>query len=126
MLTTTLYFEKPELYPNPSRCIRWDTPWPIGYVDDGAEHVPRAIHSIRVPRPPGGQRLVLNDIKVLHYSFCRPDAHRAVAVDVEDAAVLRRNQKCRQQKGTHGHHGGDLTGRPDEWQAKRGHRTGIG
>jgi len=74
---TTLYFEKPELYPNPGRCIRWDTPWPIGYVDDGAEHVPRAIHSIRVPRPPGGQRLVLNDIKVLHYSFCRPDAHRA-------------------------------------------------
>ena len=74
---TTLYFEKPELYPHPGRCIRADHPWPIGYVDDGVEHVPRKIHSIRIPRPTGGRRLILNDIKIMHYAFCRMDAQRA-------------------------------------------------
>ena len=56
----------------------------------------------------------------------RSDPQRAVAVDVEDAVVLRRNQKRRQQERPDGHHGGDLTGGPDERQANRGHRTGIG
>jgi hypothetical protein len=74
---TVLYFEKPDLFGSPFTAIRRDTPWPLGYVDDGAPHAPRKVHSIRVPTPPHAQHLVVNDVKVLHYSMVRPQAQAA-------------------------------------------------
>jgi glycosyltransferase involved in cell wall biosynthesis len=66
---TVLFFEKPDLYITPYQCIRYDNPWPIGYVDDGAEHKPKAIHSIRVPLPDYARKLHLDEVKVLHYAL---------------------------------------------------------
>jgi glycosyltransferase involved in cell wall biosynthesis len=66
---TVLCFEKPDLYPTPSKCIRYETPWPVGYVDDGAEHRPKKIHSIRIPMPDGAPRLHIKDVKILHYGM---------------------------------------------------------
>lgn len=71
---TVLCFEKPDLYVSPSQCIRFDTPWPLGYVDDGAEHKPKKIHSIRVPMPDYATRLNIYDVKVLHYGLLRQEA----------------------------------------------------
>lgn len=71
---TILYFEKPDLFLRPDQCIRFNTPWPIGYVDDGAEHKPQEIHSIRIPRPDYATKLYINDVKVLHYRLTRPSA----------------------------------------------------
>ncbi|WP_293915226.1 glycosyltransferase family 2 protein [Deinococcus sp.] len=71
---TILCFEKPDLYNTPDLCIRHDTPWPIGYADDGAPHTPKQIHSIRVPMPASAPRLNLHDIKVLHYALTREAA----------------------------------------------------
>jgi hypothetical protein len=70
---TVLLFEKPDLYGVPERCIRYSTPWPLGFVDDGSEHRAQRIHSIRIPSPPHAQRLVLDDVKVLHYAMLRMD-----------------------------------------------------
>ena len=74
---TVLCFEKPDLYLRPNQCIRYDTPWPLGYVDDGVEHQPRQIHSIRIPLPDYATRLYIHDVKILHYAAVRPAAQAA-------------------------------------------------
>ena len=68
---TVLYFEKPDLYLTPNQAIRYSTPWPIGYVDDGIEHQPVKIHSIRIPRPDYAPILHIHDVKILHYGLAR-------------------------------------------------------
>jgi glycosyltransferase involved in cell wall biosynthesis len=74
---TVLYFETPDLFVTPYYCLRHDAPRPLGYVDDGAEHVPEKIHSTRVPAPKHAARLYVEDVKVLHYAYCRIDAQRS-------------------------------------------------
>ena len=72
---TILYFEKPTLLKDTSTAIRYlGGGWPLGYVDDGAEHTPTIIHSTRVPTPAYADKLYLNDIKFLHYALVRLDA----------------------------------------------------
>lgn len=71
---TVLCFEKPDLYISPNRCIRYDIPWPLGYVDDGVKHNPKKIHSIRIPMPDYATRLNIHDVKVLHYGLLRQQA----------------------------------------------------
>jgi glycosyltransferase involved in cell wall biosynthesis len=70
---TVLLFEKPDLYQVAEQCIRYDNPWPLGFVDDGSAHQARRIHSIRIPTPPGAPRLAIDDVKVLHYAMLRLD-----------------------------------------------------
>jgi hypothetical protein len=74
---TVLCFEKPDLLCPPDRCIRYDQAWPIGYVDDGAPHQPKKIHSIRIPVPPDAPKMDISEVKILHYCHTRPDAQRA-------------------------------------------------
>ena len=40
---------------------------PMGYMDDGAKHVGRKIHSPRIPIPNTASTIVLREIKVMHY-----------------------------------------------------------
>ncbi|MFM7366008.1 MAG: glycosyltransferase family 2 protein [Cuspidothrix sp.] len=72
---TVLFFEKPDLFDTTHQCIRTGILTPLGYVDDGAEHQPQKIHSVRIPTPEYATRLHIHDIKVLHYAFVRLDAH---------------------------------------------------
>jgi glycosyltransferase involved in cell wall biosynthesis len=74
---TVLYFEKPDLYLTTGQCIRYARPWPLGYVDDGAEHKPKRIHSIRIPTPKSSPKLHVQDVKILHYALTRMDALRS-------------------------------------------------
>ena len=74
---TVLFFEKPDLFITTHQCIRTGIMTPLGYVDDGAEHKPLPIHSIRIPIPEYALRLHIHDVKVLHYSLTRIDAHAA-------------------------------------------------
>ncbi|MBZ9731296.1 glycosyltransferase family 2 protein [Salegentibacter sp. JZCK2] len=72
---TILYFEKPTLYKNTQCVIRYDGGgWPLGYVDDGAAHLPSVIHSVRIPTPKNAEKLYLDEIKFLHYALVRLDA----------------------------------------------------
>ncbi|MFM7406066.1 MAG: glycosyltransferase family 2 protein [Cuspidothrix sp.] len=74
---TVLFFEKPDLFDTTHQCIRTGILTPLGYVDDGAEHKPQKIHSVRIPMPEYATRLDIHDIKILHYAFVRLDAHAA-------------------------------------------------
>jgi glycosyltransferase involved in cell wall biosynthesis len=76
---SVLCFEKPDLWDGVDRCLRYSTPWPLGYVDDGAPHNPRRVHSIRIPAPEGAPRLHLEDVKILHYALTRLDCQAAKA-----------------------------------------------
>jgi glycosyltransferase involved in cell wall biosynthesis len=76
---TVLCFEKPDLWQGTDRCLRYDTPWPLGYVDDGAAHRARRLHSLRIPTPEGAPRLQVPDVKVLHYALTRLDHQAAKA-----------------------------------------------
>jgi len=70
---TVLCFEKPDLWQGTDLCLRFEMPWPLGYVDDGAEHFARRVHSIRLPTPEGSPRLHVQDVKILHYALARHD-----------------------------------------------------
>jgi hypothetical protein len=71
---TIVCLERVDLYETPDRCMRHDRLTPLGYVDDGVEHVPRDMHSVRVPIPDYAPRLLLRDVAVLHYAALRPAA----------------------------------------------------
>ena len=70
---TILLFEKPDLLPGLDKCLRYPSnPVPLGFVDDGfTTHNPREIHSPRVPQPANAVRLLLPNIKILHYALVR-------------------------------------------------------
>jgi hypothetical protein len=74
---TILYFEKPDLYNSTQEVIRYNNLWPIGYSDDGCEHHPKVIHSIRIPQPEYAEHLYFNNIKILHYALTRPLAQKS-------------------------------------------------
>lgn len=76
---TVLCFEKPDLCEGTEECVRYSSPWPIGYVDDGAVHSASPVHSIRIPTPEGAPRLRLESVKVLHFALVRPGAQQAKA-----------------------------------------------
>ena len=71
---TILYFEKPDLLHSLHQAIRYRSSWPLGYVDDGCEHNPRIIHSVRIPQPDYAVHMDLYNIKILHYALTRPAA----------------------------------------------------
>ncbi|QLE56089.1 glycosyltransferase family 2 protein [Nostoc sp. TCL26-01] len=72
---TVVYFEKPDLFVTTNQCIRTGILTPLAYVDDGAEHKPQSIHSVRIPVPEYATRLHIHDVKILHYAVTRLDAH---------------------------------------------------
>lgn len=72
---TVLYFEKPDLFSTTHQCVRSGIMTPLGYVDDGAEHQPLSIHSVRIPTPEYAEKLHIHDVKVLHYGLTRLEAH---------------------------------------------------
>ncbi len=74
---TVLCFEKPDLFASPEHCVRYDVPWPLGYVDDGAEHKTKKIHGMKVPQPDYAPRMYIHDIKILHYGLTRLDGQRS-------------------------------------------------
>jgi glycosyltransferase involved in cell wall biosynthesis len=82
---TIVCFERVDLYGTPDQCMRHDRLTPLGYVDDGVEHAPRDMHSVRVPIPDYARRLLLDDIAVLHYSALRP---RALAAKLRWYSVI--------------------------------------
>jgi glycosyltransferase involved in cell wall biosynthesis len=71
---TVIWIERLNICPDFEFCYRYDKS-PIGYVDDGAEHIEaKEIHSVRIPMPDYANFLILNDVKVLHYHLTRPFA----------------------------------------------------
>ncbi len=82
---TIVCVDRVDLYETSDRCMRHDRLTPLGYVDDGVEHAPRDMHSVRVPIPDSAPRLWLSDVTVLHYAALRP---RALASKLRWYSVL--------------------------------------
>lgn len=74
---TIIEAEMCDLFQSADRCIRYESPVAVGYIDDGAEHSPRKIHSDRIPTPASAPRLWLSDVTVMHYALTRLDAYRS-------------------------------------------------
>jgi glycosyltransferase involved in cell wall biosynthesis len=90
---TVVHFEKPDLYESVRRCIRYSTPWPLAYCDDGAVHRGRLVHSLRIPIPEGANCLVLEQAKIVHYGLARPKAQRAKSRYYSVLENTRRTQR---------------------------------
>jgi glycosyltransferase involved in cell wall biosynthesis len=43
--------------------------YPLGFMDDGSEHIGGSLHSPRIPEPAFAPRIRLNSIKLLHYGY---------------------------------------------------------
>jgi glycosyltransferase involved in cell wall biosynthesis len=119
---TVLCFEKPDLYLTPNQCVRHDISWPIGYVDDGIEHKPTQIHSIRIPVPDYGHRLYIHDVKIVHYSMIRPGNqaskfrfYSVVENILSTGFVLTRRKKYDSNKLFMGYSKLQLSPSPSEW-----------
>jgi hypothetical protein len=68
---TVICFPKVELYDTPGQCILPGVLKPFGFVDDGSEHLPKTIHSLRLPLPEASPRLYVHDVNVMHYRLTR-------------------------------------------------------
>lgn len=75
---TSFSFEKPDVLPGSANCIRWENNYfPLAYVDDGSVHFPQKIHSRRIPASKFGEDVKIDEIKVLHFGFARPNVQSA-------------------------------------------------
>lgn len=75
---TSVYFEKPDIMPGIKQCIRYNENYfPIAYIDDNIKHVPKTIHSRRIPFNPEGKSLFINDIKFMHFGHVRRNVQSA-------------------------------------------------
>jgi hypothetical protein len=75
---TSVYCEKPNIFLSPANCERRALDFLAAFVDDGVtRHEAKRVHSPRLPAPPGGPTLVLDDVKILHYALARPQGQIA-------------------------------------------------
>jgi glycosyltransferase involved in cell wall biosynthesis len=68
---TVFRFEKPTIFFDTSKTIRYSDGWPLAFKDDGTQHEPKMIHSTRVPTPKHAEQILIKDIKFLHLCFVR-------------------------------------------------------
>ncbi len=69
---TTLYFEKPDVLPGTTECVRYrDNYFALGYIDDRVKHSPVPIHSKRIPGNSKQRAVWINNIKILHFAHAR-------------------------------------------------------
>jgi len=64
---TVVQFPWPTILSGAARYWLYPAPMPLGFMDDGSEHVGRKIHSPRVPLPPHAPILNLHRVAVMHY-----------------------------------------------------------
>ena len=68
----SIFFEKPDLLTNLDKCVRWKKNYfPIGYIDDGKEHVAKKIHSRRLPKNLEVKDVYIDEVKFLHFALTR-------------------------------------------------------
>jgi len=70
---TVLRFQWVNIWPDLETCWVPDEDIPFGFVDDGSDHTGSAIHSRRLPVPPGAPSVVFRRVKVLHYQYTEWD-----------------------------------------------------
>jgi hypothetical protein len=75
---TSVFCEKPNIFLSPANCERRALDFLAAFMDDGVtRHEATRVHSPRLPAPPDGPRLILDDVKILHYALARPQGQIA-------------------------------------------------
>lgn len=74
---TVLAFEKPDILNPLSKCIRHQSYFNIGYIDDGQPHVGSRIHSPRIPFATRRGRYEAQTIRFMHFALTRPIEYRS-------------------------------------------------
>ncbi len=74
---TILTFEKPDVLFPVTKCIRHSEFFKLGYIDDGAPHVGRKFHSVRVPYQTSSPIVAIEGVKFMHFALARPKEYRA-------------------------------------------------
>jgi Glycosyl transferase family 2 len=74
---TVLTFEKPDIISPVTKCIRYNSFFTLGYIDDGAPHTGKKIHSVRVPRKEDSPVVAIEDVKFMHYALTRTIEYRS-------------------------------------------------
>lgn len=70
-LGTVFFFDKPTLAFDEPYVFRYGKGFPLGYLDDGANHESDLIHSTRIPHPMNAPVINIEDIEFLHLCFVR-------------------------------------------------------
>ena len=70
---TVFFFDKPTPLYNLTKALRYKDGFPLGFKDDGSEHIPSLIHSIRIPTPANANKIMIQDIVFVHLCFIRPN-----------------------------------------------------
>lgn len=121
---TIFYFQKQDLYPTPEHYITYQQFFPLGYMDDSAEHVPKKIHSTRIPTPDTSQRLYFSEIKILHYTWTRPECELAkkrmysLIENISKTKNLAQRRQAYSVKNTYMKSNKKLLATPTEWFKK--------
>lgn len=76
-LGTVIKFKKPEVIFHEQKCLLGSGTFPIGYVDDGAEHHGRKIHSTRIPYRATSPVYESSDIVFMHLALSRIKEYKA-------------------------------------------------
>ncbi|MEZ7498690.1 glycosyltransferase family 2 protein [Flavobacterium sp. Arc3] len=70
-LGTVFLFDKPTPLFNLNLALIYREGFPLGFVDDGSEHFPSEIHSVRIPTPIHATYILIENISFLHLCFVR-------------------------------------------------------
>jgi hypothetical protein len=74
---TVIGFEKPDVISPIENCIRHESFFYLGYIDDGEPHQGKKIHSVRIPKKDSSPLLNIVDVKFMHYALTRKLEYRA-------------------------------------------------
>jgi hypothetical protein len=74
---TAIFFHKHDLYYSSKSYLYYDSPFPIAYIDDGAEHQPEWFHCTRIPIKSHTNKLYCQDIQFAHYALTRMSAQKS-------------------------------------------------
>lgn len=74
---TVVKFKKPEVLFHEKMCIQSESLFPLGFVDDGSEHVGKKIHSVRVPYRADSEVYVSQEIIFMHMALSRLEEYKA-------------------------------------------------
>lgn len=66
---TVIRFELVNLKPDFANYWSPNIRFPLGFMDDGSEHIGDVIHSTRIPLPLNSMKIDMEEIKVLHFQF---------------------------------------------------------
>jgi hypothetical protein len=68
---TVFLFDKPTPLFNSNLAFTYKEGFPLGFVDDGSQHCPSEIHSVRIPIPKNAKIIFIENIAFLHLCFKR-------------------------------------------------------